>query len=228
MVPGLFPKIHYFSWLFKVRKSWYGPICGNCSQVSNLSLSLSLSFFVFLRSAYNISLLLVLPWKMSSFVYLDLNTCRGTLSWGSKSSSASNAWGTSSLSPNTDGGTTSPSYLSGHISSGSGTRPSTAGSDKSHEPTANAWGPNSRPSSASGVLTSNQTSLASLRPRSAEPRPGSSQLSRFAEHSEHPVAWSAPGTAEKLVCSFHTFSQYQLYSINLQSISLKICMVIQL
>lgn len=144
-------------------------------------------------------------------MYLELNTCRGTLSWGSKSSSASNAWGTSSLSPNTDGGTTSPSYLSGHISSGSGTRPSTAGSDKSHEPTANAWGPNSRPSSASGVLTSNQTSLASLRPRSAEPRPGSSQLSRFAEHSEHPVAWSAPGTAEKLVCSFHTFSQYQLY-----------------
>ncbi|XP_050375955.1 protein MODIFIER OF SNC1 1 [Argentina anserina] len=123
---------------------------------------------------------------------------KGTLSWGSKSSSASNAWGTSSLSPNTDGGTTSPSYLSGHISSGSGTRPSTAGSDKSHEPTSNAWGPNSRPSSASGVLTSNQTSLASLRPRSAEPRPGSSQLSRFAEHSEHPVAWSAPGTAEKL------------------------------
>ncbi|XP_024170272.1 protein MODIFIER OF SNC1 1 isoform X1 [Rosa chinensis] len=123
---------------------------------------------------------------------------KGTLSWGSRSSSASNAWGTSSLSPNTDGGTTSPSYLSGHISSGSGTRPSTAGSEKSHEPAASAWGPNSRPSSASGVLTSNQTSLASLRPRSAEPRPGSSQLSRFAEHSEHPVAWNAPGTAEKL------------------------------
>ncbi|XP_004298966.1 PREDICTED: protein MODIFIER OF SNC1 1 [Fragaria vesca subsp. vesca] len=123
---------------------------------------------------------------------------KGTLSWGSRSSSASNAWGTSSVSPNTGGGTTSPSFLSGHISSESGTRPSTAGSDKSHEPTSNAWGPNSRPSSASGVLTSNQTSLASLRPRSAEPRPGSSQLSRFAEHSEHPVAWSAPGTAEKL------------------------------
>lgn len=151
--------------------------------------------------------------KMISFVYLELFTCRGTLSWGSRSSSASNAWGTSSVSPNTGGGTTSPSYLSGHISSESGTRPSTAGSDKSHEPTSNAWGPNSRPSSASGVLTSNQTSLASLRPRSAEPRPGSSQLSRFAEHSEHPVAWSAPGTAEKLVFSSIPFQSTNFISL---------------
>ncbi|PON59682.1 Protein MODIFIER OF SNC1 [Trema orientale] len=118
---------------------------------------------------------------------------KGTLSWGSRSSSA---WGSSSLSPNTDGG--SPSHLSGRPSSGSGTRPSTASSDRAHEPTANFSGPNSRPSSASGVLTSNQTSLVSLRPRSAETRPGSSQLSRFAEHSEHPVAWNAAGTAEKL------------------------------
>ncbi|CAL2261389.1 unnamed protein product [Prunus armeniaca] len=122
---------------------------------------------------------------------------KGTLGWGSRSSSASNAWGSPSLSPKADGGT-SPSHLSGHLSSGSGTRPSTAGSEKAHEPSSNAWGPNSRPSSASGALTSNQTSLTSLRPRSAETRPGSSQLSRFAEHSEHPVAWSAPGTAEKL------------------------------
>ncbi|BFG32523.1 hypothetical protein CerSpe_187970 [Prunus speciosa] len=122
---------------------------------------------------------------------------KGTLGWGSRSSSASNAWGSPSLSPKADGGT-SPSHLSGHLSSGSGTRPSTAGSEKAHEPSSNAWGPSSRPSSASGALTSNQTSLTSLRPRSAETRPGSSQLSRFAEHSEHPVAWSAPGTAEKL------------------------------
>ncbi|KAM1238104.1 hypothetical protein ACFX2I_038876 [Malus domestica] len=122
---------------------------------------------------------------------------KGTLSWGSRSSSASNAWGSPSLSPKADGGT-SPSHLSGHLSPGSGTRPSTAGSDKGHEPSSNAWGSNSRPSSASGVLTSNQTTLTSLRPRSADTRPGSSQLSRFAEHSDHPVAWSAPGTAEKL------------------------------
>ena len=51
-------------------------------------------------------------------------------------------------------------------------------------------------------MTSNQSSLASLRPRSAETRPGSSQLSRFAEPlSENPVAWGAAGTAEKLVGS---------------------------
>lgn len=136
-----------------------------------------------------------------------LKTCRGTLSWGSRSSSASNAWGSSSLSP-TDGGAGSPSHLSGRPSSGSGTRPSTASSDRGHEPIANICGPNSRPSSASGALTTNQTSLTSLRPRSAETRPGSSQLSRFAEPSDHPVAWSAAGTAEKLVCpilvmSFH-------------------------
>uniref|UniRef100_A0A2N9GRC8 BAT2 N-terminal domain-containing protein n=1 Tax=Fagus sylvatica TaxID=28930 RepID=A0A2N9GRC8_FAGSY len=129
---------------------------------------------------------------------------KGTLSWGSRSSSStSNAWGSSTLSPRTDGGTGSPSHLSGRPSSGgSGTRPSTAGSDRAHEPTANAWGPNSRPSSASGALTSNQTSnqsLTSLRPRSAETRPGSSQLSRFAEPlSENPGPWSAAGTAEKL------------------------------
>ncbi|KAF4351768.1 hypothetical protein F8388_008778 [Cannabis sativa] len=119
---------------------------------------------------------------------------KGTLGWGSKSSCP---WGSSSLSPNTDGGG-SPSFLSGRPSSGSGTRPSTASSDRAHEPTINVSGPNSRPSSASGALTSSQTSLIALRPRSAETRPGSSQLSRFAEHSEHQVAWNAAGTAEKL------------------------------
>ena len=123
----------------------------------------------------------------------SISTCRGTLSWGSKSSSA---WG--SVSPNTDGGASSPSHLSGRPSSGSGTRPSTASSDRAPDLTTS--GPNSRPASASGALTSNQTSLVSLRPRSAETRPGSSQLSRFAEHSEHPAAWSAAGSAEKLVC----------------------------
>ncbi|XP_020212091.1 protein MODIFIER OF SNC1 1 isoform X2 [Cajanus cajan] len=126
---------------------------------------------------------------------------KGTLSWGSRSStSTSNAWGSSSLSPNTDGGTSSPSHLSARPSSGgSGTRPSTAGSDRVLEPTANSWGSNSRPSSASGILSSNQSSLSSMRPRSAETRPGSSQLSRFAEPlTENSGAWNAARTTEKL------------------------------
>ncbi|OIW00320.1 hypothetical protein TanjilG_27571 [Lupinus angustifolius] len=125
---------------------------------------------------------------------------KGTLSWGGRSSSsASNPWGTS-LSPNTDGGTSSPSHLSTRPSSGeSGTRPSTAGSDRAFDTTSNAWGSNSRPSSASGTLISNQTSLTSLRPRSAETRPGSSQLSRFAEPLiENSGAWSSARTTEKL------------------------------
>ncbi|KAJ8753595.1 hypothetical protein K2173_022836 [Erythroxylum novogranatense] len=126
---------------------------------------------------------------------------KGTHSWGTKSSSsASNAWSSSSLSANTDGGSGSPSHLSCRPSSGeSGTRPSTAGSDRNHEPISNAWGSNSRPSSASGTLTSNQTSLSSLRPHSAETRPGSSQLSRFAEPlSDNSVAWGSTGTVHKL------------------------------
>lgn len=106
------------------------------------------------------------------------------------------------MSPNTDGGGSSPSHLSARPSSGgSGTRPSTAGSDRAHEP-ANARGSDSRPSSSSGPVASNQTSLASLRPRSAETRPGSSQLSRFAEAvPEYSGAWGGSGTAEKLVWS---------------------------
>ncbi|XP_043813784.1 protein MODIFIER OF SNC1 1 isoform X2 [Manihot esculenta] len=126
---------------------------------------------------------------------------KGTHSWGSRSSSsASNAWGSCSLSLNNDGGTGSPSHLSGRPSSGgSGTRPSTAGSEKAHEPIVSAWGTNSRPSSSSGALPSNQTSHAALRPRSAETRPGSSQLSRFAEPlSDKSVAWHAMGAADKL------------------------------
>ncbi|XWS48190.1 hypothetical protein CRYUN_Cryun13aG0052200 [Craigia yunnanensis] len=118
---------------------------------------------------------------------------------GSKLSSSSNAWGSLTLSPNTDGDSSSPSHLCARPSSGgSGTRPSTAGSDRTHEP-ANAWGSNSRPSSASGALASNQTSLASLRPCSAETRPGSFQLSRFAEPvPENSGAWGADGKVEKL------------------------------
>ncbi|KAE8678354.1 oleosin 18 kDa-like [Hibiscus syriacus] len=124
---------------------------------------------------------------------------KGTLSWGSKSSSSSNAWGSSTLSPNTDGGSSSPSHLSARPSSGgSGTRPSTAGSDRAPESTI-AQGSDSRPSSSSGLLASNQTSLASLRPRSAETRPSSSQLSRFAEPvHEYSGTWGGTGTAEKL------------------------------
>ncbi|CAA3011028.1 Hypothetical predicted protein [Olea europaea subsp. europaea] len=126
---------------------------------------------------------------------------KGTLSWGNRSSSsASNAWSSSMQSPNADGDTISPSHLSARpSSSGSCTRPSTAGSDRTHEPTANSWTPNSRPSSASGTLASNQTSSTSLRPRSAETRPNSSQLSRFAEPvSESSVAWGPSSAAGRL------------------------------
>ncbi|MCD7447930.1 hypothetical protein HAX54_036298 [Datura stramonium] len=126
---------------------------------------------------------------------------KGTLSWGSRtSSSTSNPWGSSTLSPNADGGASSPSHLRSRPSSGgSGTRPSTAGSDRTQEPTNSAWGTSSRPSSASGPLSSNKVPSTLARPRSAETRPGSSQLSRFAEPvSEHPVAWGATTTAERL------------------------------
>lgn len=126
---------------------------------------------------------------------------KGTLGWGSKSSSsASNAWG-SSLSPNANAGASSPSHLSARPSSGgSGTRPSTSGSDMASElTTTSAWGSSSRPSSASGPPTSNQTSQTSLRPRSAETRLGSSHLSRFAEHvGENSVAWNGARTTETL------------------------------
>ncbi|XP_038879633.1 protein MODIFIER OF SNC1 1 [Benincasa hispida] len=126
---------------------------------------------------------------------------KGTLSWGNKStSSATNAWGSSSVSPNTDSASGSPSHLCGRPSSaGGGTRPSTAGSDRSHEPHANAWGPSSRPSSASGPVTlSGHASLTSLRPHSAETKSSSSQLSRFAETSENPGAWNSALTTEKV------------------------------
>ncbi|XP_020268057.1 protein MODIFIER OF SNC1 1-like [Asparagus officinalis] len=123
---------------------------------------------------------------------------KGTLTWGSRPSlAAPNAWGTSGiLSPRTDGSAGSPSHCP---SSGGGTRPSTAGSDKSLESVSNAWGPNSRPSSASGILTSSQVSAAATRPRSAETRPGSSQLSRFADNlADNTASWVAAGSAGRL------------------------------
>ncbi|CAO2826398.1 unnamed protein product [Amaranthus hypochondriacus] len=107
---------------------------------------------------------------------------KGTLSWGSRpSSSGSNAWGTPALSPTTDVISSSPSHLVGRPSSSGGTRPSTSGSERAHDSNVNAWSSNSRPSSASGVLASTHASSTSLRPLSAETRPGSSHLSRFAE-----------------------------------------------
>ncbi|URE15443.1 protein MODIFIER OF SNC1 [Musa troglodytarum] len=125
---------------------------------------------------------------------------KGSLTWGNRPSSAStNVWSSSTLlSPKTDGSSGSPSHYSGRPSSGgSGTRPSTAGSDRSQDPSPNAWGSNLRPLTASGSLPSNQTPMAA-RPQSAETRPGSSHLSRFAEHSADPaVAWGPTRTAEK-------------------------------
>ncbi|CAD5328950.1 unnamed protein product [Arabidopsis thaliana] len=124
---------------------------------------------------------------------------KGTLSWGSKSSL--NAWGTSSLSPRTESGPGSPSHLSNRPSSGgSVTRPSTADSNKAHDSSSSvAWDSNSRPSSASGVFPSNQPSVALQRPHSADTRPGSSQLSRFAEPvSETSATWGQHVAPEKL------------------------------
>lgn len=125
---------------------------------------------------------------------------KGTLSWGSRPSSAgSNAWGTSALSPTTDGSSSSPRHLVGRPSSGGGTRPSTAGSERAHDSNGSAWGSNSRPSSASGVLASNHASSTSLRPRSAETRPGSSHLSRFAEPApEGSGVWGANTAPERM------------------------------
>ncbi|MFS7971741.1 putative protein modifier of SNC1 1 [Helianthus anomalus] len=125
---------------------------------------------------------------------------KGSLSWGSRpSSSTSNPWGSSAVSPKADGTAVSPHHSSGRPTSGGGlSRPSTAGSDR-HDPSTTTWGPNSRPSSASGVLTSNQSSLTSSRPLSAETRPGSSHLSRFAEPVyDSSVSWRPNGTADKL------------------------------
>ncbi|CAN6329455.1 unnamed protein product [Urochloa humidicola] len=108
---------------------------------------------------------------------------KGTLTWGSKAPSTTpNAWGSSSvLSTKNDGSPSSSSHFNGRPSSGGGSRPSTAGSESLGSP--NAWGPNSRPSSASGTFQSSHLPMATSRPRSAETRPGSSQLSRFADNA---------------------------------------------
>lgn len=142
-------------------------------------------------------------WRNCLIIY------RGSSGWGSRpSSSASNPWGSSALSPNTDGSASSPSHLSGRPSSGgSGSRPSTAGSERTHERSSNAWGVSSRPSSASGI-SSNQTSL---RPHSAETRPNSSQLSRFAEPVSEVVSRGPVGTAERRV----SFNFYECLSMNI-------------
>ncbi|XP_073139425.1 protein MODIFIER OF SNC1 1 [Henckelia pumila] len=134
---------------------------------------------------------------------------KGTLSWGSRPSSGSNAW--LSSAPNADGGTSAHSHVSGRPSSGgSGTRPSTSESDRTNVPVSNAWGTNSRPSTASGSLTSNQTSL---RPRSAETRPKSSQVSRFSEPvSESSTAWGASGVGERLGVKSHKEDGFSLSS----------------
>ncbi|XP_044395562.1 protein MODIFIER OF SNC1 1 isoform X2 [Triticum aestivum] len=107
---------------------------------------------------------------------------KGTLTWGSKPGPTTpNAWNSSSLlSPKKDGNSGAPSQFNGRPSSGGGSRPSTAGSESLDSP--NAWGPNSRPSSASGTLPSQNVPVVTNRPRSAETRPGSSQLSRFADN----------------------------------------------
>ncbi|KAG0492853.1 hypothetical protein HPP92_006251 [Vanilla planifolia] len=135
---------------------------------------------------------------------------KGTHTWGSRPSNASNAWVTSSVSPpQFDGSLGSPNNSYGRPSShgnaygrpssgGSSTRPSTAGSDKSNESVAVALGSNSRPSSASGILPSSQIPVSLNRPRSAETRPGSSQLSRFSENSSDYNAWLSEGTPERL------------------------------
>ncbi|KAD4889016.1 hypothetical protein E3N88_21089 [Mikania micrantha] len=127
---------------------------------------------------------------------------KGSLSWGSRpssSTSTSNPWGSAAASPNTDSTTVSPRHPSGRPTSGGGlSRPSTAGSDR-HDSSVTTRGPHSRPSSASGVLTSNQSSLSSSRPLSAETRPGSSHLSRFAEPAyDNSVGWGPNGTADSL------------------------------
>ncbi|MCL7026934.1 hypothetical protein MKW94_009885 [Papaver nudicaule] len=133
---------------------------------------------------------------------------KGTLNWGSRSSTASNPWGSP---PNAGPGAGSPLLNSRPSSGGTGTRPSTAGSDKSHEPAPSAWGSSSRPSSASGVFVSNQSSTGT-RPRSADTRPGSSQLSRFAEPvSENSGVWGSSGHAEKLG---HSSSKTNAFSLS--------------
>ncbi|CAA2934241.1 Hypothetical predicted protein [Olea europaea subsp. europaea] len=94
---------------------------------------------------------------------------KGSLSWGSRSSSSvSNPWGTSTMSPNADGCTSSPSYLSGRPSSGGSvtllrprsadTRPNNSHLSRFAEPASEsllAWGPSST-AERSGVKSSKE------------------------------------------------------------------------
>ncbi|XP_059074374.1 protein MODIFIER OF SNC1 1 isoform X2 [Cryptomeria japonica] len=133
---------------------------------------------------------------------------KGTVSWGTGHSPPTtvNAWGAASFSSSPPanagvGGNRSNVSTARPSSGGSGTRPSTAGSDHSHEPaTPNAWSYGlSRPSSASGALGMGHSQSTLTRPCSAESRPGSSHLSRFADSSiESNVPWGGSGTSQKL------------------------------
>eukprot|EP00252_Welwitschia_mirabilis_P006696 TRINITY_DN17590_c0_g1_i1.p1 TRINITY_DN17590_c0_g1~~TRINITY_DN17590_c0_g1_i1.p1 ORF type:complete len:1804 (+),score=395.43 TRINITY_DN17590_c0_g1_i1:250-5661(+) len=147
---------------------------------------------------------------------------KGTLSWGNAGRSpptSGNAWGTSLTSAHTTAGpwnrnnapTARPS------SGGSGTRPSTAGSDQSHEPpTPSAWGFTlSRPSSASGALGQSRSHSTANRPCSAEARPGSSQRSRFAESTADPgIVWGSSGGSQKLREGSYHHAQFNLTSVD--------------
>ncbi|KNA03989.1 hypothetical protein SOVF_203920 isoform B [Spinacia oleracea] len=134
---------------------------------------------------------------------VNLPSQRSTLSWGSRpSSSGSNAWGTSALSPTTDG-----------------SRPSTAGSDRAHDSNGNTWGSSSRPSSSSGVLASNHASSISLRPYSADTRPGSSHLSRFAEPAlEGPGVWGTNSASERVGVASSANGEFSLTSGDFQTL----------
>ncbi|KAG8093100.1 hypothetical protein GUJ93_ZPchr0012g20796 [Zizania palustris] len=126
---------------------------------------------------------------------------KGTLTWGSKPTPTTpNVWSSSSLlSPKNDGSSGSPNHFNGRPSSGGGSRPSTAGSESLDSP--NAWGSSSRPSTASTTLSSHHLQMTN-RPRSAETRPGSSQLSRFADNSSENVKVSIR-TIDRLGSSSH-------------------------
>ncbi|XP_078428589.1 modifier of snc1 [Wolffia australiana] len=115
---------------------------------------------------------------------------KGTLTWGSRPALATpNVWGSSSISsPNTDGDGSSPSF----------SRPSTATSDKSHQTGSAAWGPNSRPSSASGVLPTDQILVAASRPRSAETRHTGAQRFHPGESAPESSAWAPSRIPERL------------------------------
>ncbi|KAK8936445.1 Protein MODIFIER OF SNC1 1 [Platanthera zijinensis] len=140
---------------------------------------------------------------------------KGAHTWGTRPLPASsNAWGSSNLSsPRADGSVGSSIHGNGRpLSGGNGTRPSTGSSERSSEPSAISWGPSSRPSSASGIVPNSHALVAANRPRSAETRPNSSQLSRFAESSADVIARGATGNSEKLAAEATRRSNFTLSS----------------